>query len=248
MARSRRVLVPGIDPADGARVVLPRDEAHHLIRVLRLHEGDSVWLFDGAGREWSATLSRVEGGSVEADVGAERLDPVEAPLDVRLFQGLCRYDRVEWAIQKATEVGVRSVTVAPVSRSDVAPPPPRRRERWARLAAEACKQCGRRAIPAVAFADAFPDPGESGVLALLLDPGAGAAPLGGVLDRERPRETWIAVGPEGGFSVEEVRDLTASGWVPTGFGPRILRTETAGVVAASLVLHRWGDLGPAPLG
>jgi 16S rRNA (uracil1498-N3)-methyltransferase len=106
---------------------------------------------------------------------------------------------------------------------------------------EACKQCGRRVLPALALSPLSP-PGE-GVVAIILAHAAGVASLGTVLAGPKAREVWLAVGPEGGFSEGEIEAAVSSGWRRASLGPRVLRTETAGAVAAAIVLHAWGDLG-----
>ena len=106
---------------------------------------------------------------------------------------------------------------------------------------EACKQCGRRVLPRLTLGSIAP-PGH-GVLAIILAYGAGAAPLASVLTGPRVPEVWLAVGPEGGFTEREIEAAVATGWRRASLGPRVLRTETAGVVAPALVLHAWGDLG-----
>jgi 16S rRNA (uracil1498-N3)-methyltransferase len=156
---------------------------------------------------------------------------------------------MEWVIQKGTEVGLDAIRPFAARRSEVDAPSAERLRRYRRVALEAAKQSGRRLVPDVAE----PLPGlplpPSGVCALLLDGGPEARPIVERLARPRPGSVWLAVGPEGGFEPAEAAALAAGGWSLTGLGPRTLRTETAGVVAAALVLHAWGDFGAAqPVG
>jgi 16S rRNA (uracil1498-N3)-methyltransferase len=168
-------------------------------------------------------------------------DTVESPLSVRIFQGLCRPDRLEWVIQKGTELGVAAIYPLECERGERPPQGPPRADRWRRIALEACKQSGRRVLPDVSPAETLPAAEDR--CALLLDPGPDAVPLRTALPAGSPAGVDLAVGPEGGFTDAE-RDLACgNGWIPVSLGPRVLRTETAGLVAAAIVLHCLGDLG-----
>ncbi len=244
MGRERRVHHAEI-PGPGAEIRLAADEAHHVERVLRLGPGAELSVFDGRGREWRGEILETGHSGTVLRVGEELLDPVEASLPVRLYQGLCRPDRMELAIQKGTELGLLAIHPLRARRAERERVDERRIERWRRIAREAAKQSGRRRIPRVE------PPGEApavpeGVLALVLDPSPDSPPIARLLERQRPGEVWLAVGPEGGFTPEELVGLASRGWAACRLGPRTLRTETAGLVAAALVLHRWDDLGGRP--
>jgi 16S rRNA (uracil1498-N3)-methyltransferase len=242
VGRVRRVFHAG---AGGPReaIVLDRAESKHVARVLRLGPGDAVSVFDGRGREWEGVLESVGEREVRVRLGAERTSAVEPPLDVVLFQALCRHDRMEWVIQKATEVGVAEIRPFRSERVEGPAPSGSRLERWRRIAVEACKQSGRRRVPEIRASDGLPPSPPEGITALALDGGAGSVPIGERLASEPPAGVWLAVGPEGGFSPSDRARLEAGGWVRVGLGPRTLRTETAGVVAAGILLHAWADLG-----
>lgn len=246
MARLWRVFHPGLPGEPGAEVELAREEAHHVGRVLRLGAGERVSLFDGAGREWEAViLPSAPPERLLVRLERERTDAVEAPVEILLYQALCRPDRMDWLVQKATEIGVSAVCPLLTVRAERTRAAEKRLERWRRIAIEAAKQCGRRRVPDITPCDDLPAAGPDGPPALLLSPGSAARPLGELLREGPARQVLLAVGPEGGFSAEEVRRWGAAGWRPADLGPRILRAETAGIVAASLVLHAWGDLGRA---
>jgi 16S rRNA (uracil1498-N3)-methyltransferase len=232
---------------DDVRIVLDREESKHLIQVLRCRVGDAVGVFDGKGGEWHARVASIETRAVQLARGEPMQTVVEAPVVVRLYQGLCRGERMEWVVQKATEVGAVSIHPVPTARAETRPPDAKRLERWRRIAREACKQCGRRVLPIVEPVPALPEIPGRGVLPLLLDPAPGCRPLGEILAGadSPPAEVWLAVGPEGGFDPRETADLGERGWQATSLGPRTLRTETAGLLALALTLHRLGDLGPA---
>jgi 16S rRNA (uracil1498-N3)-methyltransferase len=228
-------------PLPGDRVDLDPDEAHHLTRVLRLKSGDALAVFDGKGGEWEATIESASREGVSLVVGAPRAGNVEPELRVTVFQALTRHEKIEWVLQKGTEIGVSAFELFASSRVEAPSPSPSRMSRFERIVMEACKQCGRRVLPALSLG-ALATPGE-GVVAIILTPSAGVAPLGAVLQGPKAREVWLAVGPEGGFSEDEVDAAVSSGWKRASLGPRILRTETAGAIASAIVLHTWGDLG-----
>jgi len=241
--RARRAYDAGAATAAGS-VLLGDEESHHLGRVLRLREGDAVSVFDGKGREWDGTLDGWEGKRARVSLGAELTDPVESPLTVRLFQGLCRPERMELVIQKCTEIGVASIHPNVTARSEASDPSPAKMERWRRMALEACKQSGRRMIPTIHEPAGFPpDAPAPGTCAIALHPENAPRTIGEILAGAPPAEVWLGIGPEGGFAPDEIEALATAGWLVASMGPRILRTETAGLVAASLVLQRWGDLG-----
>jgi 16S rRNA (uracil1498-N3)-methyltransferase len=242
MERIRRVHHSDV-PGTGSVIVLDPEETHHAVRVLRLRPGDPLSVFDGKGREWEAVLLSADRASAAVRTVSElpgRVDPV---LAVTLFQALCRPERMEWLIQKGTEVGLAAIRPFSARRSEAGDPSGGRLRRYRRVALEAAKQSGRRAVPEVAEPVVAVPPPPEGTRALLLDAGPGARPLAEWIAAPEPAEVWLAVGPEGGFEPEEAASLEASGWRRASIGPRTLRTETAGVVAAALVLYAWGDLG-----
>jgi len=227
----------------GEKLQLSPEEAHHARHVLRLKDGDRLRLFDGKGAEYSAVVTAMLKNAVEVRL-LERYTPsVEAPLAVEIFQGICRPDRMEWVIQKGTELGVAAIHPFFCERGEGRSLQPKRLERWRRIAIEAAKQCMRSVVPGISASDALPPPEADGPLPLLLTAGDEATPLGEILAGSRPSPVWLAVGPEPGFSDAEVASWARLGWRRTSLGPRILRTETAGLAAAAIILHLWGDLG-----
>lgn len=245
MGRLWRAYHPGLPAEAGADVELTAEEAHHVGRVLRLGPGDRLSLFDGAGREWEAVIQAAPSGRIVARLDRERTEPVESPLELRLYQGLCRAERMDWLVQKGTEIGIAAFHPFPTARSERARADGKRLERWRRIAVEAAKQCGRRRLPEIAPQDDLPEAGSGEGAALLLDPGPGSLALGNLLVEPAPGPVRLAVGPEGGFADDEIERWCAAGWRRAEIGPRTLRAETAGLVAAALILHAWGDLGGA---
>jgi 16S rRNA (uracil1498-N3)-methyltransferase len=238
--RVRRAFV-ATSPVPGSRVELDPEESHHVARVLRLRAGDDLAVFDGRGGEWAATVADVRREGVIIVAGAPRSGDTEPPLRVTLFQSFVRPERMEWVLQKGTEIGVAAFRIVAAERSDSPPPSPSRLERYRRILLEACKQSGRRRVPDLETG-ALDRPPE-GHVAIVLDASPGAPALGEVLRGVKAPHVWIAVGPEGGFSDEEIAACAARGWMRASLGPRTLRTETAGAVAAAIVLFVCGDLG-----
>lgn len=241
MSESVRRAFLAATPATGDHAELDADESHHVARVLRLKAGDALAVFDGKGGEWEATIEAASRDRVTIVVGAARGGEVEPALRVVVFQALTRPEKIEWVLQKGTEIGVSAFTLVASRRVEAPPPSPSRLSRYERIVMEACKQCRRRILPALTLGSLEP-PGE-GVVAILLAHAAWTCSLGTVLAVPKPKAVWIAVGPEGGFSEDEIEAAVSSGWRRASLGPRVLRTETAGAVAAAIVLHTWGDLG-----
>ncbi len=230
--------------APGASVELPPEAAHHAVRVLRLAEGDAVVLFDGRGGEWHARLERA-GPAVRAALDAFDAEDREAPLAVTLVQGLPAADKMDWIIQKCTELGVAAIQPVAARRSVVrlsGERMVRRGQHWQQVAVAACEQCGRNRVPEVA--PLLDLPHYLGMAApenetrLLLVPGSETSlsrmqkPVGGVT---------LMIGPEGGFEEGEVLAALAAGYKPVALGPRVLRTETAGLAMLAALMARWGD-------
>ena len=223
----RRLHVPDL-PAAGD-VVVAGDEAHHLVRVLRAVPGLVVALFDGRGREVAAEVVWVAGGRACLRIRAERT-PRRPGRDVLLCTAIPRGQRMEWLVEKCTEVGVGRVLPILTARGVRDRVSPNVLRRWQRAAVEAAKQCGRGDVPAVAA----PCTLENALSAcaertlLLADPAADA-PLAASL----PEDGGVAfvIGPEGGFDAAETATLRVAGARPFCLGPLVLRVETAAVVA-----------------
>ncbi len=242
--RNWRVHHPELPDAGGGRIELSAEESHHVQRVLRLRPGDPLTVFDGQGHEWSAVIEAAARGSVRVRLESPLDNRVEPELELVLCQALCPPARMEWLIQKVTEVGVSAVVVFGAARSGSSSATPRLLGRWRRIALEAAKQSGRTRVPRIESCARLPSPPAERGLGLLLDPAEDVPPIGGLLPPSPPRAVWLAVGPEGGFELREIELLTGEGWQRARLGPRTLRADTAGLVAAAILLHRWGDLGP----
>jgi 16S rRNA (uracil1498-N3)-methyltransferase len=226
----------------GSMVELPAAVAHHAVRVLRLAAGARLALFDGLGGEHPASIARVDKRGVLVRVDDHDAVERESPLAVTLAQALIANDAMDYAVRKATELGVAAIQPLRTARS--APLPAgersdRRLAHWQEVAVAACEQCGRNRIPVVAapvdlgsWLAASPGPG------FVLAP-AGGARLGQQLAPAGP--LVLLVGPEGGFTGDEVAAAQATRLLPIELGPRVLRAETAGVAALAAMQAAWGD-------
>lgn len=238
-----------VDSLAGEVAEVSGERLHHLARVLRLGAGDEVELFDGRGGCRLGTILAVGEEEARIALGAWREAPPPSPLT--LGQALAKSDKLDWVIQKATELGAARLVPLELARSVVRLPPakiPDRHRRWRRIAEEAARQSGRSDLPEVepparleAFLDGAERRGEA--VALLWEEARGGERLGAWVDRHRGEPLAIVVGPEGGLTEAEVERARRRGVEIVGLGPRILRTETAGIVAVALVLHRLGALG-----
>lgn len=234
--------------AVGARVALPERAAHHASKVLRLRNGSMLILFNGEGGEFSARIAAVERASVNVDVLTWSAVERESPLAVTLVQALQAGDKMDLTVQKAVELGVTRIVPLISQRSVVrleGERALRRTEHWRGVVAAACEQCGRNRLP-----DVFPPEGlerwlsrrpHSGVLRLMLAPAAGysLASLSGPFPERRIE---LLIGAEGGLAPEEIGMAARAGFRPVRLGPRILRTETAGLAALAAIQFFWGDL------
>jgi 16S rRNA (uracil1498-N3)-methyltransferase len=241
MARPWRAYCAELPRTPGAELELSREEAHHVGRVLRLGAGDTLSVFDGRGYECAARIVAVEGGRVTVRLEGAYDDTIESSLEITVFQAVCRAERMEWTIQKVTEIGVAAFRILITSRGQERMPGMNKLARWRRIAIEAAKQSGRRVVPAIEPCEDLPVVDDA--LAIVLHPDPTAVPLGRLMKEKAPPEVWLAAGPERGFGAEEVKRWGDRGWRMASLGPRTLRAETAAVVAASVILNTWGDLG-----
>jgi 16S rRNA (uracil1498-N3)-methyltransferase len=244
MARTPRLFVHA-PLAAGQQLTLEGEAAAHLGRVLRVRAGEAVVLFDGTGPEFAGEVRAATRRTVELAVGPARTVARESALELVLLQGVCRNERMDWVVRKATELGVRSIRAVLTERTIVKLEPGRiaaRMEHWRAIAISACEQCGRNVLP-----DLLPPLPVTAALdahaqaaGVLLDPEA----AGGVEVLPPPvGALCLLVGPEGGLDARERAAARAAGYVGIRLGPRILRTETAALVGVTLLQARFGDLG-----
>jgi len=220
---------------------LPEAQAHYISRVLRMSEGDPVQLFDGSGQEFRASLLEVGKKRVVVQVTETFAGQVESPLQIHLGQGLSRGERMDWAIQKATELGVNEITPIFSDRCEVRLKDERadkRLQHWRQVAISACEQCGRSRVPVIHPPLLLSDwlKQAEADLKLVLHPVA--EPL---VSHAKPGSLAFLIGPEGGLTDGEVETAQGAGFHAARLGPRVLRTETAPVVALAVAQQLWGD-------
>ncbi|MCA1799067.1 MAG: 16S rRNA (uracil(1498)-N(3))-methyltransferase [Xanthomonadaceae bacterium] len=225
---------------DDASFTLAPGAARHLVRVLRLRAGARFTVFDGSGREWPAELVD-EKGDARTGVGAA-VDR-ESPLPVTLVQGVSKGERMDIAVQKAVELGAVAIWPVIAERSVVqldAQRAARRVAHWQGIAVAACEQCGRNLVPRVHEPMPFADWLAANELpTLVLEPGANATLADAAV--QPGAGVALLVGPEGGFSESELAAARAAGCTAVRLGPRVLRTETAGIAMLAALQALYGD-------
>ena len=237
----------------GAIVELPRETASHLAKVLRARGGDPIILFGGDGREYAGAVESVRGSRVTASVGNGAEVDRESPLAITLVQCVPRGDRMDFIVQKATELGVTRIVPVLSQRSVVrldAAQAESKAAHWRAVVVNACEQCGRNRLPVIAApvplieylgssaAGAGSPAAGSPAARFVLEPDLEAAAAPAALETA----AHIAVGPEGGFGDEELEAFRIAGFRKLWLGPRILRTETAAIAALTWLQTRFGDM------
>jgi 16S rRNA (uracil1498-N3)-methyltransferase len=231
--------------APGKHCLVTGSAANHMVRVLRLGAGAAITLFDGAGGEYAARIESMRKDAVRVEVGAHAALERESPLDVTLAQGVSRGERMDWVMQKATELGVRRIVPLITARSVVrldAHQAPKKLQHWRGIAIAACEQCGRNRLPELAAPADFLEflgreaPGDA--TRLVLSP-TGSLRIGAI--KPLPK-IILLIGPEGGLAPEEAEAALDRGFIAVRLGPRILRTETAAIAALAALQQAFGDL------
>jgi 16S rRNA (uracil1498-N3)-methyltransferase len=244
-----RFFVPP-DAIVGGEVRFPEPAARQIERVLRLRPSDGVVVLDGQGMLYRVTLRRVERSSVQGEVSGREIAAGEPGMRVVLYAALLKGEHFEWTLQKGTELGVARfvplVTERTVMR-DLAPSSTRQ-ARWERIVQEAAEQSERSRLPVVAepmtFAGACAQAAEVEV-GLIAWEEERRRTLAAAWGERRPRSVAVWIGPEGGFAADEVELACAHGIIPFSLGPRVMRADTAALVAVTLMMERAGELLPA---
>jgi 16S rRNA (uracil1498-N3)-methyltransferase len=230
--------------ATGKSLVLEGSAANHIMRVLRLRDGDALTLFDGRGGEHGARITGFRKDSVQVEVQEHRAVERESGLELTLAQGISRGERMDWVMQKATELGVTRIVPVITERTVVKldeKQSERKVEHWRGIVIAACEQSGRNRVPEVAapcpFYDVLRKEDNAGRKLLL-------SPLGDLnaRDLKLTGPATLLVGPEGGLSPDEQDLALGAGFERVRMGPRVLRTETAAIAALTVLQHDYGDL------
>ncbi|BBB28247.1 16S rRNA (uracil(1498)-N(3))-methyltransferase [Neptunomonas japonica] len=215
----------------------------HVSRVLRMKAGDNITLFNGYGSEFLCTLERVDKRHVDVTVISEHSQSRTSPLQIHIGQAISRGERMDYAIQKATELGMHCMTPLFTERCEVRLNNDRQDKRtkhWQQVAISACEQSLRNELPVIAPIQPLQQwlDNTEADLKLVLHHHT-EQPLE---ELERPTSIALLIGPEGGLSEAEVEIALAAGFKPVAFGPRVMRTETAPVAAQAILQYLWGDL------
>lgn len=260
MARRRFYVLPG--NIDGSVATLSADETHHLMHVLRMTPGDTAFVFDGCGNEYKCSFRSFRDSQAVLDIEDGSLsDIVESPVDLTLAQALAKGEKFDFIIQKATELGVTRIAPLLTRYADVRlddQQVSRRLERWRRISLEAIKQCGRRQLVEIAAPRTVRDfvaaarqseprdhhrlPSGTDLILLLFNERGGVALTDALANIAKSSPVVALVGPEGGWSDDEFELLAEFGCKSVTLGPRVLRTETAAVVAITLIQQALGGL------
>lgn len=226
----------------GGRIELDDDAAHYVRSVLRLKAGDTIVLFNGAGGEYSSRFNEVSRKAVRVDIEQFSARDVESPLSVTLGMGISRGDRMDWAVQKAVELGVTQLTPLITERCVTKLNDDKKQQRlrhWQHIVQHAAEQSGRTRLPVLGEIAALSEwVGRQQRMRVFLDPYAERS-----LADLQPENRHITLlsGPEGGFSEQERQLAREAGFIPIRLGARILRTETAVLSALAAVQSLWGD-------
>lgn len=240
----RRLHIPGTYSARST-LEIDSDKAHYLTRVLRLRVGDNLLVFDGEGSEFTATIRDMSKSGATLRIEEETVSETETALRVHLVQGISRGERMDFVVQKATELGVKRITPVLTEYGVVkldAMRAEKRRHHWQKVAASACEQSGRVRLPLIdtplPLKSWFGNkPGQVDA-ELVLKPGA-MTPLTRIDTPET--KVCVLIGPEGGFSDIEFEDAEVAGFRSVSLGPRVLRTETAAIATLAVLQSLWGD-------
>jgi len=233
----------------GSPVELPPDTASHLAKVLRARAGDELILFNGDGREFTGAIEGVRGSRVSAFVGDGRVVDRESALAITLVQSVPRGDRMDFIVQKATELGVARIVPVLSQRSVVrldAAQAESKAIHWRAVAVSACEQCGRNSLPIIEavqpllnyLSKSAPCAGPR----LVFEPESALQPLAPTTAGTPVVDAQIAIGPEGGFTADELEAFRVAGFAQGGLGPRVLRAETAAIAALVWLQTRFGDM------
>ncbi|MBS0422374.1 MAG: 16S rRNA (uracil(1498)-N(3))-methyltransferase [Proteobacteria bacterium] len=240
--RLTRVFVDG-DLQAGQKLTVDGGAGNHIVRVLRSRVGDRLTVFNGRGGEHAAAIDEIRRDTVLLNVLEHRDTDRESAFDLTLAQGISRGERMDWVVQKATELGVTRIAPVFTERSVVhldEKQAAKKVQHWRGIAVAACEQCGRNVVPVIDPPMTVYELLEKGVTgaALLLSPGASLR----ITDAQAGAGATVLIGPEGGLAQVEQDAALRAGFTAVRMGPRVLRTETAAVCALTLLQQKFGDL------
>lgn len=232
------------------KIIINSDDVSHITRVLRMNVGDTLLLCDGKGFDYDAEISEISQKEIVCHITAARKSDTEPNIEVILFQGLPKGSKMEYIIQKTTELGISKIVPCTLSRCvmklENAKAEAKKIERWQKIAESAAKQSGRGIIPEITSAASL-----DGAIKQLSECDIAFAPyecedmqnLKSVLTTvDTPKKIGFIIGPEGGFDMKEIEKLRNAGIKTVTLGKRILRTETAGEAVLAMTMYEKGDI------
>jgi 16S rRNA (uracil1498-N3)-methyltransferase len=230
-------------------IYIDGEDVDHIVKVLRLRNGDKIQISDGNGKEYICEIIKSDKKEVVCNIIESFDNETEAPINITLYQGLPKSQKMDLIVQKSVEIGV--VRIVPVITNRVVVKVEGRDlknkiERWQRIAYEAAKQSNRGIVPIVSdvmnFEEAIEEMKQKDLVVVPYEREKERG-IKDLRDRKDIKDIAIFIGPEGGFEEEEIENCLDIGAIPVTLGPRILRTETAGFVTSALILYELGDLG-----
>ncbi|CCJ34382.1 16S rRNA (uracil(1498)-N(3))-methyltransferase [Caloramator australicus] len=230
-------------------IYIDGEDVDHIVKVLRLRNGDKIQISDGNGKEYICEIIKSDKKEVVCNIIESFDNETEAPINITLYQGLPKSQKMDLIVQKCVEIGV--VRIVPVITNRVVVKVEGRDlknkiERWQRIAYEAAKQSNRGIVPIVNdvmnFEEAIEEMKQKDLVVVPYEREKERG-IKDLRDRKDIKDIAIFIGPEGGFEEEEIENCLDIGAIPVTLGPRILRTETAGFVTSALILYELGDLG-----
>ncbi|WP_439133107.1 16S rRNA (uracil(1498)-N(3))-methyltransferase [Pseudomaricurvus sp.] len=224
-------------------IELDDNASRHVGKVLRMQAGRELVLFNGQGGEYTATISDV--GKKKVRVSIASFDDVEreSPLPIHLGIGISRGERMDWVLQKVTELGAARITPLFTERTEVKLTGPRlekKQQHWQQILISACEQCQRNTLPQLQTAQRFEDwlPSVTEASRFVLHHRTDTS----LAKSDKPTSVALLIGPEGGLSAAEIQRAQQQEFLPLALGPRVFRTETAPIAAISVLQYLWGDL------
>lgn len=227
------------------------EDVKHISKVLRLKEEEIIEICDGNNREYISKISFIEKNMVKARILESKESATEPPIEVILFQGIPKSTKMELIIQKGTELGISKIVPTITTRTVVQlkdkKSEDKKVDRWQKIADEAAKQCKRGIIPTIAipmtFNEILDSVSDYDVVIIPYEAELNNGIKAVLNDKKDVKKIAIIIGPEGGFAADEIEEAIKANVIPVSLGPRILRTETAGITALSIVMYELGDLG-----
>jgi 16S rRNA (uracil1498-N3)-methyltransferase len=244
-----RFFISSIDSGSGLISIIGED-VNHIKNVLRMNRGETLSVSDGKGMDYLVEILKLDQDCITTGIIDSWASKTEPPVDITLFQGIPKSDKMDFIVQKSVELGIRKIVPVinhrTIVKFDNVKDRIRKVERWQKIALEAAKQCNRGILPEIVhvqeYAEALQYSKESELNIIPYEKETSQG-LKSIISCMNPKKIGIFIGPEGGFTEDEAERAVVSGIKPVSLGPRILRTETAGIAVISIIMYEHGDMG-----